>query len=120
MDYYSDANDSANSSAWVTNALNTWDFSNRSSAQQASMAADNNSFQAVDRYTLVLKTGNGYLGYAPYAFLLASIAGPIASAVDPIVIRAHGGVVPDADNTWMTTSMTATGPKVRTGRSLAP
>ena len=115
VNYYSDANDSANSSAWVTNALNTWDFSNPSSAQQASMAADNNSFQAVDRYTLVLKTGNGYLGYAPYAFLLASIAGPIASAVDPIVIRAHGGVVPDADNTWMTTSMIGTGPYVLSG-----
>src|SRR5881628_1786622 len=115
VNYYSDANDSANSSTWVTNALNTWDFSNPSSAQQASMAADNNSFQAVDRYTLVLKTGNGYLGYAPYAFLLASIAGPIASAVDPIVIRAHGGVVPDADNTWMTTSMIGTGPYVLSG-----
>src|SRR5256886_15890878 len=115
LNYYSDANDSANASAWVTNALNTWDFSNPSPAQQAFMASGNNSFQAVDRYTLVLNTVNGYLGYAPYAFLLASIAGPIASAVDPIVIRAHGGVVPDADNTWMTTSMIGTGPYVLSG-----
>jgi peptide/nickel transport system substrate-binding protein len=120
VNYYSNANDSANATVWVTNALNTYDFRNPSPAQQAIMAADNNSFQAVDRYTLVLKTGNGYLGYAPYAFLLASIAGPIASAVDPIVIRAHGGVTADADSTWMTTSMLGTGPYVLSGGFLDP
>ncbi len=120
VNYYSDANDSANASAWVTNALNTWNFATPTTAQQAIMAADNNSFQAVDAYTFVLRTGNGYLGYAPYAFLLASIAGPIASAVDPVVIRQNGGVEADNFNTWMATHMIGTGPYVLSGGFLDP
>jgi peptide/nickel transport system substrate-binding protein len=115
VNYYSSANDSANATAWVTNALNTWNFASPTTAQKAIMAADNNSFQAVDAYTLVLKTGSGYLGYAPYAFLLASIAGPIASAVDPKVIQANGGVVAGHENTWMTTRTIGTGPYVLSG-----
>ncbi len=120
VNYYSDANDSANASAWVTNALNTWDFFNPTAAQRAIMAADNNSFQALDNFTLVLKTGAGYLGTFPYAFLLASIAGPIASAVDPAVIQANGGVEADNSNTWMSTHMLGTGPHVLSGGFLDP
>ncbi|TLZ43157.1 MAG: ABC transporter substrate-binding protein [Methanobacteriota archaeon] len=115
VNYYSDTNDSDNATAWVTNALNTWDFFNPTTAQKALMAADNNSFQAVDDYTLVLHTGYGYLGTFPYAFLLASIAGPIASAVDPKVVQQNGLVIPGDRNAWMATHMVGTGPYVLAG-----
>ena len=84
------------------------------------MAADNNSFQAVDAYTIVLHGGNGYLDAFPYAFLLASISGPIASAVDPKVIQQNGQVHYTQENTWMTTHMVGTGPYVLTGGFLDP
>jgi len=118
--YYSGANESANATAWVTNALNSWDFFNPTTEQKALMAADNNSFQAVDAYTLVLHGGNGYLDAFPYAFLLASISGPIASAVDPKVIQQNGQVQYNQENTWMTTHMVGTGPYVLTGGFLDP
>ena len=118
--YYSGANESANATAWVTNALNSWDFFNPTTEQKALMAADNNSFQAVDAYTLVLHGGNGYLDAFPYAFLLASITGPIASAVDPKVIQQNGQVHYTQENTWMTTHMVGTGPYVLTGGFLDP
>jgi len=118
--YYSGANESANATAWVTNALNSWDFFNPTTEQKALMAADNNSFQAVDAYTLVLHGGNGYLDAFPYAFLLASISGPIASAVDPKVIQQNGQVHYTQENTWMTTHMVGTGPYVLTGGFLDP
>jgi len=118
--YYSGANESANATAWVTNALNLWDFFNPTGAQKALMAADNNSFQAVDAYTLVLHGGNGYLEAHPYAFLLASISGPIASAVDPKVVQQNGGVQYHQENTWMTTHTLGTGPYVLAGGFLDP
>ena len=118
--YYSGANESANATAWVTNALNSWDFFNPTTEQKALMAADNNSFQAVDAYTIVLHGGNGYLDAFPYAFLLASISGPIASAVDPKVIQQNGQVHYTQENTWMTTHMVGTGPYVLTGGFLDP
>jgi len=118
--YYSGANESANATAWVTNALNSWDFFNPTTEQKALMAADNNSFQAVDAYTIVLHGGNGYLHAFPYAFLLASISGPIASAVDPKVIQQNGQVHYTQENTWMTTHMVGTGPYVLTGGFLDP
>ncbi len=108
--YYSGENESANATAWVTNALNSWDFFNPTTEQKALMAADNNSFQAVDPYTFVLHGGNGYLDAFPYAFLLASISGPIASAVDPKVIQQNGEVQSGQENTWMTTHMVGSGP----------
>src|SRR5438876_4693064 len=118
--YYSGANESANATAWVTDALNSWDFFTPSTEQKALMAADNNSFQAVDAYTLVLHGGNGYLDAFPYAFLLASISGPIASAVDPKVIQQNGQGHYTQENTWMTTHMVGTGPYVLTGGFLDP
>ena len=113
--YYSAANDTANATLWMAAALNTWNFFSPTTAQRAIMAADNNSFQAVDAYTLVLHGGYGYLGPLPYAFLLASIAGPIASAVDPKVVQQNGGVLPGQRNAWMATHMVGTGPYVLSG-----
>jgi len=115
LNYYSDTNDTNNATAWMVNGLNSWDFFSPTGPQQAFMADANNSFQAVDAYTLVLHSGYGYLGYYPYAFLLASIAGPIASAVDPVVVRQNGGVVAGERNAWMATHMVGTGPYILNG-----
>src|SRR2546422_6251667 len=115
VNYYSDTNDTDNATAWMTVALNTWNFFSPTTAQKAIMAADNNSFQAIDAYTLVLHAGYGYLGPYPYAFLLASVAGPIASAVDPAVVQQNGGVLPGDRNAWMATHMVGTGPYVLAG-----
>jgi peptide/nickel transport system substrate-binding protein len=125
LNYYSDANDSANATAWMINNLNTFDFSNPSPSALAVMEDANNSFQVVDANTIILHMGYGYLGTVAYANLLASIAGPIASAVDPIVISANGGVAADI-NPWMASHMVGTGPFVvqsytaATGYLLAP
>src|SRR5947208_1480042 len=83
-------------------------------AKSWSVSADNLN------YTFVLHGGNGYLDAFPYAFLLASISGPIASAVDPKVIQQNGQVHYTQENTWMTTHMVGTGPYVLTGGFLDP
>ncbi len=122
--YYSGA--SAQSNAWnyTVNALNTWNFAAPTANQIAAMAAPNQSFQAIDAQTLALHVGSGYLGAVPYADLLATLAAPVASAVDPVVVQANGGVSTSV-NSWMATHMLGTGPFVQTaysglGYALAP
>ncbi len=111
LNFYSDANASANATAWMIHNLNTFNFVNPTTSQLAVMRAGNNSFQVIDQYTIQLNLGYGYLGLVAYGNLLASIAGPIASAVDPAVVQAHGGVKNDT-NAWMATNMLGTGPFV--------
>src|SRR6266705_477471 len=112
LNYYSDANDSANGTAWMIQNLNSFSFTNPTAPQLAVMQDANNSFQVIDQFTIELHMGYGYLSdVAPVAYgnLLASISGPIASAVDPAVVQAHGGVINDT-NPYMATNMLGTGP----------
>ena len=118
LDYYADENDTANATAWMLNNLNTFDFSNPSAAELAVMMAGNNSFQVVDEFTIRLNMGYGYLGPVAYGALLPAIAGPIASAVDPIDIQANGGVEA-ASNPYMATHMIGTGPYVLQNYNIA-
>ncbi len=118
LNYYSDANASANASAWMASNLNTFNFANPTPSQLAVMKAANNSFQVIDQYTIQLNLGAGYLGTVPYTYLLASIAGPIASAVDPAVIQANGGVTNNT-NDYMSLNMVGTGPFVMTNYNQA-
>jgi peptide/nickel transport system substrate-binding protein len=118
LTYSSSASDTANATAWLTSILNAWNFLSPTPAQKAVMAANNQSFQAVDAYTIVLHTGNGSLGHKPYSFLLATLAGPIASAVDPKVVQQNGGVNKGEANSWMATHMVGTGSFVLSGASL--
>ncbi len=111
LNYYSPEDESASATAWMIDNLNTFDFQNPTPAQIVVMTAGNNSFQVIDRYTIQLNMGYGYLGDVAYAYLLPAIAGPIASAVDPKVIQANGGVTNDT-NAWMATNMLGTGPHV--------
>ncbi len=112
LNYYSDANDSANGTAWMIQNLNSFSFTNPTAPQLAVMQDANNSFQVIDQFTIELHMGYGYLSdVAPVAYgnLLASISGPIASAVDPAVVQAHGGVINDT-NPYMASNMVGTGP----------
>jgi peptide/nickel transport system substrate-binding protein len=109
LNYDADANDTANATAWMLENLNTFDFSTPTPSQLAIMTAENNSFQVIDQYKIQLNMGHGYLGPVAYSALLPAIAGPIASAVDPIVIGANGGVVQDK-NPYMAANMIGTGP----------
>ncbi len=109
VNYYSDANASANATAWMINNLNSFNFQDPTPSQLAVMEATNQSFVVHDKYTIELKMGAGYLGNVAYANLLPAIAGPIASAVDPAVVQANDGVTNDT-NPWMATHMVGTGP----------
>jgi peptide/nickel transport system substrate-binding protein len=72
------------------------------------MERPNQSFQVIDSQTIQLNQGYGYLGHVAYPFLLATLSSPLGSAVDPIVIRAHGGVTNNT-NDWMSTNTLGTG-----------
>ena len=117
VNYSSDANATANATAWIANALNSFNFENPSPAEIAVMELTNQSFQVIDQYTIQLNLGTGYNGAVPYTFLLASIAGPIASAVDPVWVKANGGVPISDANNYTATHMVGTGPYVLRGGS---
>ena len=109
LNYYSDPNATGSSTAWMMDNLNTFNFQSPMPAQIAVMEASNQSFQVLGPYLIQLNMGYGYLGDVAYANLLPSIAGPIASAVDPALIQANGGVTNDT-NDYMATHMVGTGP----------
>src|SRR5437016_12527682 len=75
LNYYSDANDSANGTASMIQNLNSFSFTNPTDPQLAVMQDANNSFQVIDQFTIELHMGYGYLSdVAPVAYgnLLAS------------------------------------------------
>ena len=111
LNYYSGANETSNATAWMIKNLNTFSFTSPTAAQLAVMKDGNNSFQVIDASTIQMNMGYGYLGNVAYGSLLAAIGGPIASAVDPIVVRANGGVKNDT-NAYMANNMVGTGPYV--------
>jgi len=119
--YYSDPGQVANSSANITNDLNTFNFAAPSPSEIAVMSAPNQSFQVLASNEIELNLGFGYLNYAPfsvpYAYLLAEIATPGAAAVDPAAIQAHGGVVKGSPNSWMQANAVGTGPFMLTSYS---
>jgi len=51
---------------------------------------------------------------APFSAFLATLTQPQDSAVDPVVVSAHGGVVAGQTNNWMTVNAMGTGPFVIT------
>lgn len=88
-------------------------FQSPNASELAVMGAPNQSFQVLNRTTIELNLGSGYLGpTVAYSYLLASIASPIGSAIDPAVVEAHGGVG-QALNSYMDENMVGTGPYVQ-------
>lgn len=107
VNYYSDPAAINASIAQLTTELNAFNYSSPTSAQKAVMMDPFQSFQVIDDHTIQLNLGYGYLGTA-YTYILATLAAPIAAAVDPVVIEANGGVN-DTSNDWMSTNMLGTG-----------
>jgi len=108
VNYSSPAAETRRSINTLTTQLNTFNFQSPSAAALASMKDQFQSFQVIDNRTIQLNLGSGYLG-VPYAYILATLAAPIAAAVDPVVITANGGVAATT-NDWMSTNMLGTGP----------
>ncbi len=102
----------------LTTALNTYDFSSPTPAQLAYMKRADQSFQVIDDLTIQLNQGNGYLGKVAYTFLLATLSSPLSSAIDPLVVKAQGGVT-NSTNDWMATHMVGTGQYVLSNYNFA-
>jgi len=92
--------------------LNSWNFDNLTPAEANLTELPNQSFQVINASTIELNVGYGYLGVAPYDYLLASISAPNSYAVDPNVVQSHGGLIEGAANTYLATNMVGTGPYV--------
>ncbi len=109
---------SANQTAWMqsnmTNYLSNWNFAAPTPAAIAFMKAPGQSFQALDDHTFQVNLGSGYLGPISYTYILSTLAAPVAAAVDPAVIQAHGGVQIGAANTWASSNMLGSGPYLLT------
>ncbi|MGI0070592.1 MAG: ABC transporter substrate-binding protein [Thermoplasmata archaeon] len=99
----------------MTTWLNTFNFFHPTAPEIAIMSADNQSFRVLSPSVIQLNLGFGYLGpTVAYTYLLASIAAPIGSAIDPAVVLANGGVNQTL-NSWMDENMVGTGPYEQSG-----
>src|SRR5207245_9977485 len=109
LTYYATAAQNRRAATQMAGYLNSFNFQNPVAADLAVMMAPDQSFQVIDRFTIELNMGYGYLGTVAYSFLLAAIAGPIASPVDPAVVQANGGVTVGGTNAFMATTMVGAG-----------
>jgi len=88
--------------------VNSIDYTNPSAANITFMAYSNQSVQVLSPYRVVFHLGYGYNGQAPYSAFLATLTTPLAMALDPKVVEAHGGVTADQPNSWMQTNAVGT------------
>ncbi len=86
----------------LANILSNFDVHN--TTIQKVMAYPNQAIVVLDPYTLEFKL------LQPYMFFLQILAEYPASAVDPVFVDQHGGVVPNQQNTYMNTHTMGTGP----------
>ena len=88
----------------VTDAmLNSIDYSTPSPANLSVMSYPHQSLVVLNSSAVQFNLGWGYNGMAPYSAFLATLLTPMADAVDPIFVGAHGGVVANSANDYMTT-----------------
>ncbi|MCI4330338.1 MAG: ABC transporter substrate-binding protein [Thermoplasmata archaeon] len=112
LTYYSDLNNTTAANATLANDLNSWNFADPNASEIALMETPNQSFQVLNASTIELNVGYGYLGLAPYTYLLASISAPNSYAVDPNVVDANGNLTEGVPNSYLATAMLGTGPYV--------
>ncbi|WP_069806865.1 ABC transporter substrate-binding protein [Vulcanisaeta thermophila] len=86
----------------LANILSNFDVHN--TTIQKIMEYPNQAIVVIDPYTIEFKL------LQPYMFLLQILAEYPASAVDPVFVDQHGGVVPNQQNTYMNTHTMGTGP----------
>lgn len=89
--------------------LNSINYTNPSATDISIMTNSNQSIQVTNPYQLIIHLGYGSNGNATYSAFLATLTTPMAMAVDPNVVVAHGGVVADQPNSWIGLNMVGTG-----------
>lgn len=92
----------------TASVLNSINYTSPSSAALTTMENPNQSVQVVNSSEVIIHLGYGYNGNLPFNAFLETLTTPLADAVDPIVIHAHGGVVAGSPNSWMQTNATGT------------
>ena len=94
----------------VTDAmLNSINYASPSAANLTVMEYPDQSAQVINASAIQFNLGYGYNGDVPYAEFLATLQTPMAMAVDPAYVLAHGGVVAGQKNGWMTSNAVGTG-----------
>ena len=94
----------------VTDAmLNSINYVNPSAANLTVMTNPEQSVQVINESEIQFNLGYGTNGAVPYSQFLATLQTPMAMAVDPTYVLAHGGVVNGTKNGWMTTNALGTG-----------
>ncbi len=115
VSYYSPANATTaaeNSLLWD---LNNFNFFSPTGNETSIMMASNQSFQVINPSTIELNLGFGYIDLnttVAYTYLLAEISSVGATAVDPKVVQANGGVQYGETNGYLQNHMMGTGPYV--------
>lgn len=98
----------------LVSELNSWNFDQPSSAALTAMEAPNQSFRVLGPLSFQLNLGYGYLDSTPftvsYHYVLPEISAPNSAAVDWKAVDAHGGVVVNSTNSWMSVNMVGSGP----------
>jgi len=89
--------------------LNSIDYANPSAANLTVMTYPDQSVQVINATEIQFNLGYGTNGDVPYSQFLATLQTPMAMAVDPAYVSAHGGVVAGQKNGWMTSSAMGTG-----------
>ncbi|AGB05173.1 ABC-type dipeptide transport system, periplasmic component [Aciduliprofundum sp. MAR08-339] len=87
--------------SWI---LSQFMYTYNATAKKWNSPDGKSSVQVVGPYTVEFHLREAYGGFLP------AIAFTVASIVDPKVVNAHGGVVPNKDNSWMSQNMVGTGP----------
>ncbi|MDA4124726.1 MAG: ABC transporter substrate-binding protein [Thaumarchaeota archaeon] len=88
--------------------LNSMEYTSPSAANLTLMETPGQSFQVISQYEIALNLGYGYNGNVTYSAFLVTLTAPIAFAVDPKVVLAHGGVSANQPNAWMQTNAVGT------------
>jgi peptide/nickel transport system substrate-binding protein len=109
LSYYSNLSAITAANTTLANDLNSWNFFDPTAHQIALMGEPAQSFQVLNNLTIQLNLGYGYL-YSDYTYLLATLACPCASAVDPSWVDANGGLQVGGANSYLTTHTLGTGP----------
>ena len=94
----------------VTEAmLNSINYTDPSGANLTAMTFPGQSVQVINASVIQFNLGYGSNGDVPYSQFLATLQTPMAMAVDPAYVLAHGGVVAGQKNGWMTSNALGTG-----------
>jgi peptide/nickel transport system substrate-binding protein len=98
---------------WDLNNFNFLDPAAGPANETSVMSASNQSFQVINANTIELNLGFGYIDdgvTVAYTYLLAEISSVGATAVDPKIVQANGGVQEGATNPYLENHMVGTGP----------